>query len=542
MKKLIKKSFIIVFIVAFHFSSIAAAVSDNDGSAFITKAEFDSLKSSFQSQLDSNNAHIDFKIDYAISTYLAGITVTQEPVNYWGKIKEITGGNLYWQSRISTGTENLTSQVNLAVTRELTEKYCRPQAYGWWNGNGSYRWDSTTKRVVTSGGTLYTPSNGMYWIRHFVNATNSSGTDIKYFDLIDFGGQFGGRISGYNGTSSTNHTWQIPNGTAWTGSFSASIPTETQTYYSSNFNASNGSGSRWEVHKSLNGKNILRNYYTSYYPVLCFTVWDHIYYDNSTIDSAFTSDGRSWKTAGTGEAPLLSSWGTKTNGNSKITKDSTNYTTSSNYVEVRGMINKISDGEDYSARMMSGEAINSQIYYSFDDANPYRVGTTYNNIETPEGTFYDLYHEPKGELLQTNTIAKYKLKYQNYNVSWTKDYVRGFYNEYVSQAVGEDVYVGQGVKLAESKDDKEKTYTIKLKFKKSTSYGNQVEYVLTNKKFNTDGTIPDGAKVFANEVVTIGDEITKEIVLDSKEQLWINMESSTYDLVSIDTFSIKMNS
>ena len=120
--------------------------------------------------------------------------------------------------------------------------------------------------------------------------------------------------------------------------------------------------------------------------------------------------------------------------------------------------------------------------------------------------------------------------------------MRGFYNEYVSQAVGEDVYVGQGVKLAESKDDNEKTYTIKLKFKKSTNYGNQVEYVLTNKKFNIDGTIPSGAKIFVNEVATIGDEITKEIELDSKEQLWINMESSTYDLVSIETFSIKMNS
>ena len=52
---------------------MAAVVSDNDGSAFITKAEFDSLKNNFQSQLDSYNSSIDNKIDNAIASYLAGI-------------------------------------------------------------------------------------------------------------------------------------------------------------------------------------------------------------------------------------------------------------------------------------------------------------------------------------------------------------------------------------------------------------------------------------------------------------------------------------
>ena len=37
----------------------AAVVADNDGSAFITKAEFDSLKNNFQSQIDAYNSNID---------------------------------------------------------------------------------------------------------------------------------------------------------------------------------------------------------------------------------------------------------------------------------------------------------------------------------------------------------------------------------------------------------------------------------------------------------------------------------------------------
>ena len=77
-------------------------VSDNDGSAFITKAEFDSLKNNFQSQLDSYNTAIDNKIDAAIATYLAGIkqeaqTTTNIINNTWGECTVVNGvfGNSY---------------------------------------------------------------------------------------------------------------------------------------------------------------------------------------------------------------------------------------------------------------------------------------------------------------------------------------------------------------------------------------------------------------------------------------------------------------
>ena len=57
--------------------SLGAVVSDNDGSAFITKAEFDSLKNDFQSQIDQYNTSIDAKIDGAIASYLSGIKVSR---------------------------------------------------------------------------------------------------------------------------------------------------------------------------------------------------------------------------------------------------------------------------------------------------------------------------------------------------------------------------------------------------------------------------------------------------------------------------------
>ena len=58
--------------------SFGAVVGDNDGSAFITKAEFDSLKNNFQSQIDQYNTSIDSKIDGAIASYLSGITLEKK--------------------------------------------------------------------------------------------------------------------------------------------------------------------------------------------------------------------------------------------------------------------------------------------------------------------------------------------------------------------------------------------------------------------------------------------------------------------------------
>lgn len=70
-----------------------AVVSDNDGSAFITKAEYDSLKNNFQSQVDAYNTAIDQKIDYAIASYISGIK-TETKTNFDG-FTEITDSEKY---------------------------------------------------------------------------------------------------------------------------------------------------------------------------------------------------------------------------------------------------------------------------------------------------------------------------------------------------------------------------------------------------------------------------------------------------------------
>ena len=73
--RIVKRYIALILLFLFSIESFAAVVGDNDGAAFITKAEFDSLKNDFQSQLDTYNSSIDNKIDGAIAAYLAGVRV-----------------------------------------------------------------------------------------------------------------------------------------------------------------------------------------------------------------------------------------------------------------------------------------------------------------------------------------------------------------------------------------------------------------------------------------------------------------------------------
>ena len=71
--RMFKKLISIVLVLLLSIESFAAIVSDNDGSAFITKSEFEALKKDFQSQIENYNNSIEGKIDGAIAAYLAGI-------------------------------------------------------------------------------------------------------------------------------------------------------------------------------------------------------------------------------------------------------------------------------------------------------------------------------------------------------------------------------------------------------------------------------------------------------------------------------------
>ena len=75
--KLIKRFLALFLVVLMSIETFAAVVGDNDGAAFITKAEFDSLKNTFQAEINRYNNSLDNKIDGAISSYLEGVKVSK---------------------------------------------------------------------------------------------------------------------------------------------------------------------------------------------------------------------------------------------------------------------------------------------------------------------------------------------------------------------------------------------------------------------------------------------------------------------------------
>lgn len=70
-KKVISSLLLVILLI--NQQSYSAIVSDNDGSAFVTKSEFESLKDNFKSQVENYNSSIDARIDGAIAAYLAGM-------------------------------------------------------------------------------------------------------------------------------------------------------------------------------------------------------------------------------------------------------------------------------------------------------------------------------------------------------------------------------------------------------------------------------------------------------------------------------------
>ena len=76
MKKFSKigKRVLAFFLVALMNINTYAAVGANDGSAFVTKAEFDALIDTFNGQMDTYQSGLNTKIDGAVANYLAGLS------------------------------------------------------------------------------------------------------------------------------------------------------------------------------------------------------------------------------------------------------------------------------------------------------------------------------------------------------------------------------------------------------------------------------------------------------------------------------------
>ena len=147
--KFIKMIISMFLILLLSIECFAAVISDNDGSAFVTKAEFEALKDNFANQVENYNDSIDSKIDGAISSYLSGITISKtiavEPIiSNYKDIKWMHGPYMYFTNRrftaYTTTAGSYVDTVNWQIINPENRRQCAADGYLWWHDDayGSY--------------------------------------------------------------------------------------------------------------------------------------------------------------------------------------------------------------------------------------------------------------------------------------------------------------------------------------------------------------------------------------------------------------------
>lgn len=170
---------VLMIVISYMCNVYAIAISDNDGSAFISKAEFDSKKNDFQSRLNTTLTSIDVKIEDAIASYLENANADKQgtylmPYKDWKTVTSLNFdyGNSWkpfdfnltyiWYdyiSRTDGWLQNLWAFVNLVHKRDETsyqkvnlcdagsESSTNPE-YVFWEGRAEDYRDSITITLI----------------------------------------------------------------------------------------------------------------------------------------------------------------------------------------------------------------------------------------------------------------------------------------------------------------------------------------------------------------------------------------------------------
>lgn len=152
-------------VVLMSINSFAAIVSDNDGSAFVTKAEFEAMKKDFATQVDNYNESIDAKIDGAIAAYLAGLRVSSKHT-----LKSVINA-------INSAKYNYLGAAGLPFTNGSINISCTAQTPEVW-ANGTFTYQNLTE-VAGDWGTSHHTGAG----RANYKAKNGSGTAWRFVSV-----------------------------------------------------------------------------------------------------------------------------------------------------------------------------------------------------------------------------------------------------------------------------------------------------------------------------------------------------------------------
>lgn len=539
LKNNVKKICCLFMALFLSVESFAAVVSDNDGSAFITKAEFDSLKNNFQSQLDAYNTGIDNKIDTAIASYLAGITVDMEPSELWSSIMYATNNKFRWASfnlPESSTAANIVNNTIVNTTRYHNHPECN--AYTGYRAHGDRGGDPTGKSgVIYQVGDTATHAKGV---------TDESGLCARsyVFDGGTYVQEYTSWDSGYHGAIS-----------------SLTTSAKSNTFYNSNI-VTTGKGKLWDFNILPNGEIELKKYNSSAYIDNTVEIIGYTYKKNTVAKNSWsnfssiycTANGANYTTGITINVPR----GTKYNGGTTGSIPSSNpygQTSNWNYGKQTISWKKVDDGIDYSFYYWGTNTL--QTAYGITNESepdwasvPQVTGYSTGTSTSARHTYKRVYFPYTGDTTENVQISNIKYTYYDPKVipQWaTLNYIE---NQYVSDQAAEVVRHGQGAPAikAESDDAHAKVKDIKLylydKGNPTTPIGGDVRFMISKNKFNNGAFASASDQLFdATVTVPSSGEITFSMndadafTLERNGDIaWINIyDTSGIGLVKLDS-------
>ena len=557
-RKLFIKVLIIFCVVNLLQLNFAAVISDNDGSAFISKAEFDSLKNNFQNQIDKYDTSIDSKIDDAIASYLAGISISKNPTDIYGNVKSAIGGDFWVKNSIDDiGKNESKSAINVNLLRRFNYKYydnlvCKVNLHTYaitmddfrlWagaellslqnNDGNSGRTLAINDIVFASNDTGVTDSTDITVTEYMQDFWEESGSTTYYTEYDTYGFKSFGQ-----GPMNTSYNVLTTKNSVIKNAVSKEIE---------------GDGKAWIYHTQPDGTIVLREFAKEIYPIEVIELDCHTYKSFadkfSTGGSALRTEIYNYYTKANGKKddtslevsiPQIIDYGVKDCGETKRADDSTS-TTPQKWWQVTLSQMKTTDLIDYSIYQW-GKNCDTNLYCIKDNESPTTGTQTTISADETKSNFPSLVLQPKSQFSADNELSGVKLTYYPNKLNVSSINLSQFSNQYLASIVGNDVKIGGGFPIAKPADkNQEVEITLSFKCRDNTgaSVNDTVYFQLSDKQF-TKGALSSGAKDLSGiRSVTTGDNITIN-VSDVDEYVWINMYAGTdgYD-VAINNYTIK---
>ena len=559
-------------------NSFAAVVSDNDGATFITKAEFESLKNDFQTQINRYNSSIDNKISGTVASYVQGIKISDKPMLYLSNCRTALGRNPFFMNSVTgNGSSTWTTAINVSKQKNYSTQYKSGKplnTYIFWiqSGGGDINlWPfnsaSATGDVNTKIWYVGNVSNNNYAMRFRSyntsfsirgyndggfdsNKYSSWGSQIKHTGGLVYFSQYGTSMASTGVQLRTSAAlrlgcdkstfYDVECGGAgdfgnWSGttkySGTQTQPTTVYTFHSvSKVDSASraGTGSCWQYRTTPWGTRVLERYYTSWWPVQNLVLDYKTYkdYSGTTLsEGSVAANALKDDQTCTYTPTLNANYGLQTTGTKYSTYNTTNL---AGYCQQNITLNKSSTDTNLYEIAQWGSIPSTNIYCSVSEPTLTKTTTnlasSYTNLASGTVSIAGVSHTVTAV---TNNV------YLINGLPETRRLDSFEVNPYTGIA-GETVYVGGGIPFAYTQTfNSETKFTIKFKttttanaatsapvtWRLSTAQFKDGTYATASDKL-ADGTLTTNSSGVGTATVTLKD-------LPSKQLIWLNAYSTT---------------